>query len=75
MKYFYYAMLLGVAIFFVYLIGVHVGGVKCRAKVANANYEQIIMNTKIMEQTNEDVLHTGVGNIRHILHEKYTIAD
>ena len=75
MKYFYYAMLLGVAIFFVYLIGVYVGGVKYRAKIANANYEQIITNTKIMEQTNEVVLHTGVGNIRHILHEKYTIAD
>lgn len=68
-------MLVGVAIFFVYLIGIHVGGVKCRAQIDNANYEKIITNTKIMEQTNEMALHTGVGDIRRILYEKYTIAE
>ena len=75
MKYIYYAMLAGVAIFFVYRVGVYVGGVKCRAQIENANYEKIITNTKIMEQTNEVVLHTGVHDIRHVLHEKYIIAE
>ena len=75
MKYIYSAILVGVAIFFAYLIGVYVGGVKCHAKIASANYEQIIINTKIMEQTNETVLHTGDHDIRGILREKYTIAE
>lgn len=75
MKYVYFAMLAGVAIFFVYRVGVHVGGVKCRAQIDNANYEKIIMNTKIMEHANEEVLHTGVGDIRRVLYKKYTIAE
>jgi len=75
MKYVYCAMLAGVAIFFVYRVGVYVGGVKCHAQIDNANYEKIIMNTKIMEQTNEVVLHTGVDDIRRILYKKYTIAE
>ena len=71
----YVAALLGAAIFLSYFIGGHVVNIKCGARVAKLNSEQIITNTKIMEQINDAAVRTGVGNIRSILREKYTIAE
>ncbi len=75
MRYIYYAALIGVAIFFAYLIGVYVGNMKCDVRIANANANEMIFNTKQMGNINETVFHTSVGDIRRILHEKYTIAE
>jgi len=72
---FYVAALFGVAIFLSYFIGGHVANVKCVAHVANMNSEQVITNTVIMEQTNDAAFRTGVGDIRSVLREKYTIAE
>ena len=71
----YIAALGGAAIFLAYVTGVHVGNVRCGERVANANSEQILLNTTIMGQANETAVHTGVRDIRRILHEKYTIAE
>ena len=75
MKYMYCATLFGVAIFLSYVMGVHVGKLKCDARIANMNTNEIIVNTKQIGNINETVFHTGVGNIRRILREKYTIAE
>ena len=75
MRYIYYAALGGVAIFFAYIIGIRVGNIKCGIKIANTNNEQIILNTKIVEETNEAVIHIGVSGVRRVLREKYTIAE
>ena len=71
----YFAALVGAAIFLAYVTGVHVGNVRCGERVANANMEQVIYNAKIMGDTNAAVMHTGVRDIRRLLHERYTIAE
>ena len=71
----YCAALLCAAIFLSYFIGGHVANIKCRERIANANVEQVIINTHIIRKTNDTVMHTGVGDIRRILREKYTIAE
>ena len=63
------------AIFLAYITGVHIGNVRCDARIANAIANQINQNAQIVEATNEIVIHTGVGDIRRILREKYTIAE
>ena len=75
MKYMYYIALFCGAIFFAYIAGMRVGDSNCRAKFASENSESIINNTNIMEQTNEQVFHTGTRDIRRILRERYTIAE
>ena len=71
----YLAVAMVAAIFLAYITGVHVGNVRCDVRMANAIAEQINQQTQIIEATNETVLHTGSGDIRRILHEKYTIAE
>ena len=71
----YFAALIGAAIFFAYITGVHVGNVRCDARVANANAQQIITDTQIVGKANETVMHTGVRDIRRILREQYTISE
>lgn len=72
---FYYVALVGATIFLAYVTGQHVGNIKCDRRIAQTSYDQIVTNNKIIEQTNEKVFHTGVRNMRRILHDKYTIAE
>ena len=71
----YCAALIGGAFFLSYFVGGHIANVKCNERAANANVERMMDNTKIIEETNETVFHTSVGDIRSILREKYTIAE
>lgn len=71
----YYAALVGVAIFLSYFIGEHVANIKCEGRMANARIERLVLDNKIIGETNDTVFHTGVGDIRRILREKYTIAE
>ena len=71
----YFAALICAVIFLSCIIGGHVASVKCDARIAKMNVERIDINTKVIGETNDAVLHTGVGDIRRILHEKYTIAE
>ena len=72
---FYYVALVCATIFLSYFIGGHVGAIRCREHIANNNAKQIILDTKKLESVNEVAFHTGVNDIRHILREKYTIAE
>lgn len=63
------------AVLIAYMMGVHVGNIKCDAHMANDVSEHIILNTQIMEQTNDAAIRTSIGNIRSILREKYTISE
>jgi len=71
----YLAAITMAAIFFAFITGVYIGRVKCSARVANANVEQITNNHKIQRIANETVMHTGGDDVRRILREKYTIAE
>lgn len=72
---FYLVALVGATIFLSYFVGAHVANIKCSERVASAIAEQLAINNNLLENTNETVFHTSVGDIRHILHEKYTIAE
>lgn len=71
----YFAALIGAAIFFAYITGVHIGDIRCDSRIANANANRIVFDTKIMGKTNETVMHTGLSDIRRVLRQKYTIAE
>lgn len=71
----YLAALICAAIFFAYFIGRHVESIKCDGRIADAISQRIIIDTKIIEETNETVFHTGLRDVRRILHEKYTITE
>jgi len=75
MMYIRYTALLFGAVFLSYFTGVYVEKFRCDTRIANTISDNIIQNTNLMEQTNEMVFHTGVGDVRRILREKYTIAD
>lgn len=72
---FYIAVAFVTAFFLAYITGVHVGNVRCDAHVADMRAKQIVLDTQISGEINETVIHTGVGDIRRILYEKYTIAE
>ena len=71
----YCAALIVTAIFLSFMVGKHVANIKCREHMATTNAERIFYDVKFMEKTNDTVFHTGVSDIRRILHEKYTIAE
>ena len=58
-----------------YFAGAHVARIKCRADLANAQTTEIINISKIQRNTDDKVFHTGLHDIRRIMHAKYTIAD
>lgn len=58
-----------------YFCGRTVGASRCRADTATANMQTQIYLIKQTEKVNAEVFNLGVGDIRRILHEKYTIAE
>ena len=62
----------------VYFCGAWVGDAKCRANIAQENLKQIQIIQKqnvITKRNNHEIVYkTGVGDIRRILRDKYTIA-
>ena len=71
----YFVALVGATIFLSYFMGAHVANIKCGERVATTIAEQSAINNNLLENTNETVFHTSVGDIRSVLHEKYTIAE
>ncbi|MBP3397311.1 MAG: hypothetical protein J6K82_00075 [Alphaproteobacteria bacterium] len=72
----FYFVLAGVtAIFFTYCVGVDDGYEKCLRENLSDTALQQMQIIKIKEKVNEDVVNTGVGDIRRVLHEKYTIHE
>lgn len=76
MKSFLFMFMAGVtAIFFSYVAGVRVGREKCRADVAGQSSAIQSQTIKIMGDINAETFNRGVGDIRRILREQYTIAE
>ena len=75
MNRFYFVLAGATAIFFAYWIGVDDGYEKCSRENLSDTALQQMQIIKIKEKVNEDVAGTGVGDIRRVLHEKYTIHE
>ncbi len=71
---FIFAVILA-AIFFAYVIGKKIESAECRANYSIAALEQSNKNSEIKKVINVQVLSVGLGDIRNILREKYTIAE
>ena len=72
---FYVAVAVCTAFFCCFWVGTIVGRVRCNLAVTQAASENIIENVKQLRIYDEKVIRTSVGDIRRILHEKYTIAE
>ncbi|MBO4625832.1 MAG: hypothetical protein J5679_00950 [Alphaproteobacteria bacterium] len=71
----YVAAAIAAAIFLSYIAGAHMGNVRCQIHTGDTATKQLVNNIQLAEDTNEMVLHTGVDDVRRILHEKYSIAE
>lgn len=58
-----------------YWVGGRVASEKCRGLVANNAVAQQAELIKIQEVVNAEAVSRGVGDIRRVLREKYTIAE
>ena len=58
-----------------YFFGMRIGHMKCATNALRAQSNEILHVTNIKRNTDEVVFNTGVGDIRRILHTKYTIAE
>lgn len=58
-----------------YFCGRGVGAARCRADTVAQSLQTQAQIIKKTEKINETVLRTGLGDIRRIMHEKYTIAE
>lgn len=68
-----------IGVFFVVLLaywaGERVSEQKCETKIAELNAQNQSNIVKTLEVVNEKTFNTGVRDIRHILHEQYTIVE
>lgn len=58
-----------------YFFGVRIGRMKCNMDSVRAQSSEISDIIDIKRNTDEKVFNTNLGDIRRILHEKYTIAE
>ena len=58
-----------------YFCGRSVGMARCRADSASRSVQTQIQIIRQTEKINETVLRTNLGDIRRVMHEKYTIAE
>lgn len=58
-----------------YFFGTRIGRMRCAIDSARAQSGEITNIIDIKRNTDEKVFNTGVGDIRRILHAKYTIAE
>ncbi len=76
MKTYLFIFMAGVtAIFFSYIAGVRLGRQQCRADAAQQSGYVQSETIKIIGDVNAETFNRGVDDIRHVLHEKYTIAE
>ena len=76
MKTYLFIFMAGCAtIFFSYVAGVRMGCEKCRADIAADAGVLQSKSIEIMGAVNAETFNTGLGDIRNVLREKYTIAE
>ena len=68
-----------VAVLGIFWAGGEIAKQKCRAETAKLATEHVVninkTTNKIKRDANEKTFNTGVDDIRHILYQKYTIAE
>ena len=62
-------------IFGAYEFGLQIARKKCEAQAAQNQTNEIVKTISIQRVSDEKVYHTGVDDIRRILHAKYSIAE
>jgi len=75
MKFIYFFVFVGAVCAGAYWAGACNGAARCRENQSTAGLATQIEIIKQTEQINEDVMRTGLGDIRRVLREKYTIAE
>ncbi len=73
-KIYFFIFVLGVVVM-AYYAGKHHGANECKLNVVQNNLHVQSDVISIKEQINDEVVHCATGDIRRILHEKYTIAE
>lgn len=58
-----------------YFFGTRIGRMKCEVKFLRAQSDEFINIVEVKRNTDEVVFNTNLGDIRRILHKKYTIAE
>ena len=58
-----------------YFFGLRTGRLQCATNALRAQSAETLNIVNIKRNTDEVVFNTGVGDIRRILHTKYTIAE
>lgn len=58
-----------------YFFGLRIGRMQCAVNSMRAQSNEIINISDIKRNTDEKTFNTGVGDIRRVLHAKYTIAE
>lgn len=71
----YLIIAVGCIIFGAYEFGLQSARGKCEVKVAQNQTNEIVKTIFIQRASDEKVYHTGVDDIRRILHTKYSIAE
>lgn len=71
----YFLLFFIVVVWGAYLVGGRVASEKCRGAVADGIVAQQTELIKIQEVVNAEAVSRGVGDIRRVLREKYTIAE
>ena len=75
----YLLFVIGAIIYGAYFYGTNVADAKCRAQIAQQNLMALqnshIQFTKTKKENHEIVYKTSLSDIRHILRDKYTIAE
>ena len=64
-----------IAIFFAYFAGGRVANERCRAQINAGTLARQTELVNLQGGLDVEVLNRGVGDIRRILHKKYTIAE
>lgn len=71
----YLLMAVVIAIFFAYFAGGRVANERCSAQINAGALAQQTELVNLQGGLDVEVLNRGVGDIRRILHKKYTIAE
>ena len=76
MKLYVFIAALGVAlILFAYYTGVRDGKHRCNMQISENVAQQQIHLIKLQEKIHAETVRSNTGDIRRVLHEKYTIAE
>lgn len=75
MRYIFIVLFAAMFCVFAYWSGERVGLQKCRADASNTALKGQFQIIQQQEKINAETYHTGTGDIRRVLREKYSISD